>query len=999
MKLSLSIHFSILLLVTICMWLVGNSFYVNELISHPQFDVSTPYYIAFIEDLKNETYYYNFFFLIDFVWAAILLFFIYRILDFLIENKNSLINKKKFFKIFASLFILTYGLDFIEGCLYLTFNFQLLEIVKPIKEFFYAWVFLIFLFVVIYKYKSILIKFINNAKISLLFIIIVSFLIGFVDQGGDILITLFESKVNLVLTLVLLYVVAIPTAHYPVYFRYSKYMNSNNYEFVMNKKFKLLSFGTIYFAKNSDAKKLEKQSKKIAYQEIFLMQFLRRCLGVLFFISFFFMVLSAYDKTFNTKITIPITSLLAILLFWFTWNFSKLKEKVDTSFKKKTYDDEKNTKRIERFIFIIKMTPYILFVIGILILYFLIGGVEWSKQYMVFVIITNFLLAISYIIFIVGRSYLKYVFYSESYTNKFLEANPQAYINETVKQKIKPSKKIFSFISQFSNNIVYLKLISVIGFLCVFFLIYLNFNWSAIHTVNPIPIFLMYYMGYYGILVIFIKHRKYYLQEKNQVLATNLEDINKYKSWWKNYIPDILAILILIGMYSTFTGNDLHELQTLERSDPTSELTLKEYEKSLLKKEKHYFAASYGGGLKSNLWTMLLLDTLENNDKSDFFENARCISTVSGGSVGTVNYAYLKANNIQNRSKRIEQLGRLNSLSLDFIFALGRDWLSELVPNQIVKFKGKDRSFYGMKQHLFAIDSSKVKEEKTFYTTYHKIKNSFPPLIINSTSLRGRYANSLSLVLDSTLYKNYDSIFPGAINILGSEKGRELSLYRVASMSNRFPFLSPAAKIKTKGYFLDGGIFENSGLLSAHSFANYLLSKKVIKKNDTVNNIKFVNFVNSKEEYILQFIEDNEIFLGKEKETPEIVGVLNAVSATGLNPRYIKEFIKNKYKLISIYLPHYFTFNDLKKMLGGFPDYKKGKLKEILQKIKANNDTIKLVLDSTDYYNRKKWGIVQPATGRLLSEASVKYQKMMVNFHPNVIKELKKLEKSSSLKK
>ena len=680
------------------------------------------------------------------------------------------------------------------------------------------------------------------------------------------------------------------------------------------------------------------------------------------------------------------------MLFWFTWYFTKLKQKVDISFKKETYNKEKNRRRIEHFTFIIRMIPYILVVIAVLISYFLIEGVEWSKYWILFTLITNFLLAIAYIIFIVGRSYLKYVFYSEKHTKKFLDANPESYINEVVKNNIKPSKKVFSFISQFSNNIVYLKLISIIGFLCVFALIYLNFNWKVIHKVNPIPIFLMYYMGYYGILVIFIKHRKYYLQEKNQVLPITLESINKYKNWWKTYIPNILTAFVLIGIYGTFIGNDLHELQTLDR---TEETTLTEFEESIKNKDKHYFAASYGGGLKSNLWTMLLLNKLESNDKSDFFENARCISTVSGGSVGSVNYAYLKANNIQNRSEKIEQLGGLNSLSLDFVFALGRDWLSELIPSQLIKFKGRDRSYYGMKQHLFTIDSlgTKVKEKETLYATYSKIKNSFPPLIINSTSLRGRYANSLSLVLDATLDKNYDAIFPGAINLLGSEKDKELSLYRVASTSNRFPLLSPTAKIKTKGHFLDGGIFENSGLLSAHSFANYLLSKKVIEKNDTTNNIKFVNFVNSKEEYILQFIENNQIFLEKEKETAEITSVLNAISAIRLNPAYIKETIENKYELISIYLPHYFTFKDLKIVLGGFP--KKDNIKKILLKIEENNTTIKSVLNSTNYYDQEKWGIVQPATGRLLSEASVKYQKAMVNFHPDVIKELKKLEKSS----
>jgi hypothetical protein len=983
LKTNLKNHFFILLTLTICLGFIGHFFYVNELIDHPQFNITTSYYLSFVGDLKTEIW-YTLFFLIDFIWAPILLLFLYRILNLKIKNK-------KFVHPFLCLFIVTYVLDFIENICYLNFKFEALQIIKPIKEILYVLSFLSFLFVIVFKQIPILIKFVKNARISLLFIIIVSFLIGFVDQGGDILITLLESKYNLVVTLILLFVVAIPTAHYPVYFKHSKYVSSNVYELMISNKANFLSFGTIYFAKNKDAKKQGKESEKTTSQEIFLMQFLRRCLGVLFFISFFFMMLTAYDEAFSKRITTPITLSIAVFLFWFTWYFSKLKQKVDLSFKYKTYKKEENKKNVRHFTFIIKMIPFLVFFITAFIACFLIIDVNWSINFLFIVGFTNFLLAILYIISIVGRSYLKYVFYSEKYTKIFLVANSESYFNKDIKDKIRPSEiKIFSIFSQFSNNIVYLKLISTIGFLCVLSLIYLNLNWSIIHKVNPIPIFLMYYMAYYGILVIYIKHSKYYLQDKNKVQVANLKSINKYKKWWQYYIPGLLIIFILTGFYATFKGNDLHELQTLNRNK--NEVTFTEYKESIKNKNKHYFAASYGGGLKSNLWTMLLLDKIEHNKNSDFFENVRCISTVSGGTVGTVNYLYLKANNIKNRSNKITQLGRLNSLSLDLVFLLGRDLLSELTPDVFYKFRGKDRSFYGMKQHLFTINNSIVDEKKTFYTSYYDVKNYFPPLIINSTSLNGRYANSLSLVLDKNKNQDYNAIFPGAINILGSKKNSELSLYRLASTSNRFPFVSPAAKIKMKGHFLDGGIFENSGLLSAHSFANYLLSKKIIKKNDTTKNIKFVNFINSKEQYILKFIEENNIFLDSINPTAEIAGILKAVSATRLNPIYIKETIEHKYDLIAIYLPHYFTFKDLKKVLGGFPNDKKENIKKILLMIKINNNIIKSVLDATDY-NRKKWGIVQPATGRLLSKASVKYQKAMVGFHPNVIKQLKKLER------
>ncbi|WP_158837894.1 hypothetical protein [Polaribacter sp. L3A8] len=968
------------------MGIVGSLFYVNELINHPQFNITTPYYINFITDIKQDVWYYIFF-LIDFIWAPILLYFLYRILDLKIKNNKRL-------KIIYYFFIITYCSDFIENWLYLLMKFDALKFIKPVKEGLYALSFLLFFIVMIKKYKSVLIKLIIDARISLVFIIIVSFLIGFVDQGGDILITLYESKYNLVLTLLLLSVVAIPTAHYPIYFKNSKYMNSNHYEFVLSKTIRFLSFGIIYFTKVDNPGQLDKRTENKSKDDIFLMQFLRRCLGVLFFLSFFFMSLKAIDKVYNLNLTVPITFFIAILLFWFTWYFSSLKDIVDASFKESESALKEFIKEEKRFVFIIKMLPFILVLIALFILYFLINEAEWSKTYVFLALITNFLLAILYIVSVVGRSYLKYVFYSEKWTKMFLEANTTSYIDPILQRQIKPFKpKVFSLLSLFSNNIVYLRIISIIGALCVLSLVFLTIFWNKIHLVNPIPIFLMYYMAYYGMLVIYIKHKKYYLQEEEQVIPSNFDKIKKYQELWKYYIPGALTILTVIGVFSIFTGNDLHELQTIKRTG--KETSISNFKDTIKGKDKHYFVASFGGGLKSNLWTMLLLDKLECR-KNDFFENARCISTVSGGTVGAANFAFMKANKIENRTEKIEELGRLNSLSLDIVFLLGADWLRELIPSVITKFKGKDRSFYGMKQHLLVFNDSLQEQSETFYRSYNKIIDPFPPLIINSTSLNGRYANSLSLVLDKEMNDNYDTIFPGAINILGSKKGEELSLYRVASTSNRFPVLSPTAQIQKKGHFLDGGIFENSGLLSAHSFARFLESEKVIKKNDATKNIKFVNFINSKENYILEFIRKNKktIFLDAIDPTAEYAGILNVLSATGHNPAYIKETIKREYELISIFLPHCFNFKDLKKILGGFPDYKEGKLDKILNLIKENNDTITSILSSKSKteYDLDKWGVVQPATGRLLSEASVKYQIMMVNYHPDVREELNKFK-------
>lgn len=988
-KLPLGIHSILLFVFTAILVFCNHSFFrvmhkqsLGALYTNVQFDTTIPLYNLYKNSIQNWSYYL--FFITDLLWAPILLLMLYRILKKTIHSETVL-------KLIVILFLTALVFDFSENILYLIYKISYVEYVKLIKIVLYSIGFVTFLFSVIVDDKKIIWRFIKNARISLVFIVIVSFLVGSVDQGGDIMITLFEDRFNLIFTLLLLYFTSIPTAHYPIYFKGSKYSNTSLYEYIMSKRFTLNSYlGIIYFTKRRGI--TNKDAPQNSISEEFKMQLLRRCLGVLFFIAFFYMILTAVDKAYFLRISSSVTFIVAVFLFWLVWYLSRLKLQTD-----KFFDNESNNdSSVKKFTRLVRFFPYLLLIdIIFLIVIALCVTPVWNKYVVCLTIVLTILGGITYALFVTGRSYFKYIF-TNNWTDYLLE-NPEGYIEPKREKYYKDYKGAsFNFISIFSNNVWYLFFIAFFGIISVATIFLLNFNWKLVHYFNPILIFLMLYLFFYGVVVIYIKHFKYYTQKSKSFLD---DEKNKPK-WrlWVYHIPYTLILIALIGVYATYKGNDLHELQTKPQITNRG-IEFNKYINAIKNKDKHYFVASYGGGLKSNLWTMLLLNKLDSLD-SKFIKTTRCFSGISGGSVGIANYTYIKAFNIENRGEVINRLAGLNALSSDLLYLLSGDLAREYIPFNI--FKGKDRSHYGMRQHILAINNFKgnTQDSITFYNVYEKAFNQgyYPPLIINTISTHNKYGNALSLKLNDSIRindslalkindKDYKKIFPGAINILNFDKQAEqLPFYTVTSTSNRFPFVSPAAKIKGKGHFLDGGAFENSGLISAYSFKNFLQQYNIIQKTDS---IRFINFVNSKSNYIQQLLHNNGIIVDKIKESAEFTSVLNVGAATEHLPNYIRDMLKNKKEIDNIYLPHYFDYNDVVNVLGGKPKINEKTLQKVVKLIDANNKQILTTLEEQGYEVDRR-GVVQPATGRLLSDSSIKYQKAMLN-HPDVKNKITKI--------
>ena len=224
-----------------------------------------------------------------------------------------------------------------------------------------------------------------------------------------------------------------------------------------------------------------------------------------------------------------------------------------------------------------------------------------------------------------------------------------------------------------------------------------------------------------------------------------------------------------------------------------------------------------------------------------------------------------------------------------------------------------------------------------------------------------------------------DEVFPGYIQLENDDA--DLRYYDAVSTSNRFPIMSPTAQVENKGYFLDGGYFENSGLLTSSYFQNYLRNRNSKLANTP---IMTVNIINSKTDYIRKFIKDgvdqDKVVL---KSSSNISSIISGITDINKLPNVLREaeasYQDSIDQIRSIYLPHLISTKDIEAIYGGqvvFND-------SILIAIKHNNDKVRNALEA--YIEAENLpisiethGIVEPPLARTLSDFAVIYQQAMI---------------------
>ena len=518
-----------------------------------------------------------------------------------------------------------------------------------------------------------------------------------------------------------------------------------------------------------------------------------------------------------------------------------------------------------------------------------------------------------------------------------------------------------------SNTKYYLELNRVLGILTLLIIIGFNVSESFATQLNPLIIICSYIIAFYTILIIPLKAFLYLNSDSNNNRIWNI--INHYR-----FNITFLALLILFTL--GLRNGSLHELRLTwydEENEVDISSFIKHVDDLVYQEEPLIFYSAYGGGLKAHYWNLLLLDEL---DKQGLFSNIISMSGVSGGAMGIASFSAIKyleeaeINNAFNRYEYFNKIGNSNALGLEMSWLLGYDLLRELVP--INYTEERDRSYRSIDYYSNILNTARFKEESFSYI-YKSLYNNldfYPNIIFNSTSTDRKYG-----VVDP--FK--EVVYPGAHDLLHLDNGKTPTFFEGVTITNRFPLISPAAKINGVGYFVDGGYFENSAVLSNWYFYKYLKERVIHFENQTA---LFLSIRNSKTMYLDYLYErynnmEHHCVRSETQGQMEVISVLNGAVSLDRLPFVIENTIEDNEEDISfkaIDLPYFYTIDEVEDYLEN-----KCELNCFWKIVEESNTCIKKCLQDGGY--NMEWGIVNPPTSRYLSAPVKLYMESMMD-HP-----------------
>ncbi|MEM9548336.1 MAG: hypothetical protein AAGA77_20300, partial [Bacteroidota bacterium] len=788
----------------------------------------------------------------------------------------------------------------------------------------------------------------------------------------------------------------------------------------------------------------------------------RYLLGVMTYVAWFYVIYEAFDlyglTDFNAPASVFLWTFLVCTIIYYLFRIhrkdsEKLRDEIEVL--KKTPPDNNVTITISKeaidqvkpwtrgYIALFYMTIFLGFCAWYVFNSF--GWHKWSFLVSIAFLLTNTFL---YVFFRFTRFYLKYVWFDSKRVKYLLEKDQEAAFKSSQNSvqlvlengtKTNWTHKILGFTSSSYN---FLKSISFSTLAAAAYLIWTFTTMdSYITEFSTIPM-LLALLAVLNILIIYpvklflanARRRNIGVDENllnAQPDAENLgkEPMDAYrKRKSKFYIYAFAFIVLLIGINIASNYKNIHKLYF---NKATSYMTVDTFSNRLLDHITRNIihdscgtvkpmlqVASFGGGLKSNLWTLLVMDALDDSlsvklsklnsptpHKARILDHTISLSGVSGGAVGLGNYMVLDHMNRvlpdYDRDSIIRKIGEENILAIDAAGIFGHDKIMgilKLLPGSS-EFN-RDRSYYAMDRYMKILTrTNKNKASEDEEEAYNILNSSSlaeywnsmltgvnhnPALIINTASTGSKPGVSFSLASDSIT-------FPGYIHLsdtLPENQGYEdLKYFDAVSTSNRFPIMSPTAQVEEKGHFLDGGYFENSGLLTLNQFLAELKRKLRRRIGSSIDNypIGTVSIINSKSDYVRKFIKNHEIkkveINGSTNAAAIIAGITNIDKLPNVLLSTAKTYTTKEDYLFTIYMPHPITIDDIQNVIGG----KVAINKDLIEDIRANNEMIKDVVD-TFYSDQglKMDGLVVPPLARTLSKPAVDYEIAMIKHHDSV---------------
>ena len=842
-------------------------------------------------------------------------------------------------------------------------------------------------------------RFLKSSYLSILIVAIVLILVQALDQANTLLVDMVENdKISLVLCFLVISFFAAVLSHYPLYLYYSKDINDSKdkhlwYAYRLPFKYYIFTYSKV-------KKKSSSINFKDDYQQDYKAKFFRQALGLVIFSIWHYYIYQAFypnllthhhDLVLIKYLTIVLSLIPLICLIFFLHKLYIYQRDKESAKTETIYNDiEANRKKfVDGGTLALIVGLFVVFLSAILVLILLRFNFQgyWSLQIM------TFLVSMLYVLFRVFRVYFR--FYRKKY--KYI-----------------------------GNNVGFLRFYLIVFLVLLVHLFYSNlaayFNWWLANAMFILLscFFIIYYMlacslKYYFVIDLLKDQKDFLFKSKAKPLVTakgylnksglfneenrsKLIDLDDQKGFSerRRRISSILTVLfaIICGI-SYFSEKRIHELEIYYAGEKEKDIVkMDEFKSKLLENvpenKSMLFVAAHGGGLKANIWTMKVLNEIQKKSNGDFLNRAASLSGASGGMMGLSLYSVLSGKypgNYKTIGVEIDSVAYENFASRDVAFTFGYDFIRKFVP---FNFAGKyrDRSYYAMVRYRNILEdkASKTLSDKSFNTywkenIYDKNKGYFPSLIVNTAKTNGKRG-----VFYSVDYKSEGKIFSNSDKLSQLNDGY-IAFYEAVSSTNRFPALSPAAKIKGYGHYIDAGAIDNSGLLSSLDLYTYFNEDTRFDNRKKV----FVEILNGKSSYIghliRMFVKEkqkkhasyNGYIPIEEIEQDNIIADIK----TGLNldkiPNYLSDMLygweeNGTIEYVPIYLPFHVEIIDVESFIGG--EIQNEKLRdEIIKFLEPKNNGLKEDLDD----NGSIWCTYEPTLARHLSESTITYYDKVIN--------------------
>ncbi|MBK7221544.1 MAG: hypothetical protein IPH94_09495 [Saprospiraceae bacterium] len=978
--------------LSVVLFVINQFFYIDDYIDHPQFERWNHWAYCIAEIIQSgHSALYVAYFILDTLWAASLLFLMYTVVTAYMVNKSMV--KGTYFSVLANaifvktIFIATFSLDAIENALYLIFYIEprifhdILENIAMAKVLAYILIFVWFLWSAYREYKAKIGEskfayrpglYLKSMWISIAIMLVIVFLLTNMEQGASLIIALLDDPINLTLVLLLLYALYTILSHYPLYL-FHRFFQPTGSQIKPN-SWSILTdfwrFGIVYFDKNKmavNSKMNESEIEEYKTNDINFTPY-RKFMGGAIYLAFLYCLYFTYGKYYGCPVSI--TSLLGLFLFPLLIRILHrlLLDKLNDTY----------------------LTSYMAF------LWFL----KWSSLITgVSTIVLAFLHGWYWTTFWSAAVYFLSTGLSHVMTNSSTNNNEVENQNNRLK-----SDKWFNYFSHHVDNWRFklkdyhdkLLFIKITGFLSLFIFLLAHCPHYA-WRISPILILMSYLHLLYGIAILLVKYSAF-AREYYAVIT---------KPWKKTLalmaMYSILPVAAYLGYQQYFMMNksDISFLNQVPTPSENEIITLDNFLKEkACNIETRYYIASWGGGLRATYFNFLMLNKLDQKTPGGLINKTVAMSGVSGGMLGLGFHFAATKEGGPGAAQIMDQIGAFNFVSTDLSYLLGRDQ----VP--IKKRPGlRDRSITGMLNYWRIIKQNPLEQlDQTPYEKYwsdYVRQKYYPVIITNSTKSSGNYGVALSARPASM-----NAVLGGSTNMLKPQAGMTLPFLEALSTTERFPLFSATASIEGLGHFIDGGYFENSGLLSLMNFRKYARSVFAQNNCDVIdsNRIqqqedKLLIIANSKDHYIARIIKDHfpvfpKIKIEGESDYASIgKGVLNT-DRLGNHLQTYYELLPNDATLsLQIYaLPYKVRYLEVLEVLGGQPQ-EIADIVRIREALKAKNKMIQDICDTVaQNQNQKykfrsysgKWDYIYPTLSRLLSRPSVNYYKALIERHPEL---------------